>query len=133
MVQQPTPRPRRASQALKHAAINADRKLVVEWIEAADLELGKEKTAPEEHADAWKRLRAAHGECEGDGGDCAPPSLPHWRVAGVLVPGGFGDRGVEGKILAIQHAREKGTPFLGICLGMQCAVIEFARSAQSRR
>jgi len=48
-------------------------------------------------------------------------------VSGILVPGGFGDRGIEGKIAAIRHAREKGIPFFGICLGMQCAVIEFAR------
>ena len=46
---------------------------------------------------------------------------------GILVPGGFGDRGVEGKIKAIQYAREHKIPFLGLCLGMQCAVIEFAR------
>ena len=46
---------------------------------------------------------------------------------GILVPGGFGDRGVEGKIMAIQYAREQKIPFLGLCLGMQCAVIEFAR------
>lgn len=46
---------------------------------------------------------------------------------GILVPGGFGYRGVEGKIEAIRHARENGIPFFGICLGMQCAVIEFAR------
>lgn len=49
-------------------------------------------------------------------------------VDGILVPGGFGDRGIEGKISAIQYAREKLIPFLGICLGMQCAVIEFARN-----
>lgn len=49
-------------------------------------------------------------------------------VNGVLVPGGFGDRGVEGKIEAIRWARENKVPFLGICLGMQCAVIEFARN-----
>ena len=49
-------------------------------------------------------------------------------VDGVLVPGGFGDRGVEGKIEAIRWARENKVPFLGICLGMQCAVIEFARN-----
>jgi CTP synthase len=48
-------------------------------------------------------------------------------VDGILVPGGFGDRGVEGKIKAIQYAREHKIPFLGLCLGMQCAVIEFAR------
>ena len=46
---------------------------------------------------------------------------------GVLVPGGFGDRGIEGMILAAQYARENGVPYLGICLGMQIAVIEFAR------
>ena len=47
---------------------------------------------------------------------------------GILIPGGFGERGIEGKILAIQYARENKIPFLGICLGMQCAVIEFARN-----
>ncbi|MDW7993226.1 MAG: CTP synthase [Gemmatales bacterium] len=47
---------------------------------------------------------------------------------GILVPGGFGDRGIEGKIEAIRYAREKQIPFFGICLGMQCAVIEFARN-----
>ncbi len=50
---------------------------------------------------------------------------------GVLVPGGFGDRGVEGKIAAIRYARENGIPFFGICLGMQLAVIEFARTVCS--
>ncbi len=49
-------------------------------------------------------------------------------VDGVLIPGGFGERGVEGKIRAIQHARETGLPFFGICLGMQCATIEYARN-----
>ena len=48
-------------------------------------------------------------------------------VDGILVPGGFGNRGIEGKIKAIQYAREHKIPFFGICLGMQCAVIEFAR------
>lgn len=49
-------------------------------------------------------------------------------VAGILVPGGFGNRGIEGKIEAIRYARENKVPFLGICLGMQTAVIEFARN-----
>ena len=49
-------------------------------------------------------------------------------VDGVLVPGGFGERGLEGKIRAIRWARESGVPFFGICLGMQCAVIEYARN-----
>ncbi len=47
---------------------------------------------------------------------------------GLLVPGGFGTRGIEGKILAAQFARERGQPYFGICLGMQCALIEFARN-----
>ena len=46
---------------------------------------------------------------------------------GVIVPGGFGQRGIEGKIEAIRYCREQGVPFLGVCLGMQCAVAEFAR------
>ena len=50
------------------------------------------------------------------------------QVDGILVPGGFGDRGTEGKILSIKYAREKGIPFLGICLGFQLAVVEYARS-----
>lgn len=49
------------------------------------------------------------------------------RADGILVPGGFGSRGVPGKVAAIKWAREKGVPFLGICLGMQCTVIEYAR------
>lgn len=49
-------------------------------------------------------------------------------VKGILVPGGFGDRGVEGKICAIQYAREHGIPFLGLCLGMQLSIVEFARN-----
>ncbi|MFN3148954.1 CTP synthase [Bremerella sp.] len=47
---------------------------------------------------------------------------------GILVPGGFGERGIEGKVEAVRYARERGIPFLGICLGMQCAAIEFARN-----
>jgi CTP synthase len=49
------------------------------------------------------------------------------RCDGILVPGGFGPRGVEGKIAAIRHAREQGVPFFGLCLGLQLAVVEFAR------
>jgi CTP synthase len=49
-------------------------------------------------------------------------------VCGILIPGGFGDRGIEGKLKAIQYSRDKLVPFFGICLGLQCAVIEFARN-----
>ena len=48
-------------------------------------------------------------------------------MAGVLVPGGFGHRGIEGKVLAAHYARDRRVPYLGLCLGLQCAVIEFAR------
>jgi len=51
------------------------------------------------------------------------------NACGILVPGGFGYRGIEGKIQAIKYARENKIPFLGLCLGMQCAVIEFSRNA----
>ncbi|OGR50983.1 MAG: CTP synthase [Elusimicrobia bacterium GWA2_62_23] len=51
------------------------------------------------------------------------------KADGLIVPGGFGDRGIEGKIEAVRYAREHNLPFLGICLGMQCATIEFARNA----
>ncbi len=49
-------------------------------------------------------------------------------IHGILIPGGFGNRGIEGKVLCAQYAREKKIPFFGICLGMQCAVIEYARN-----
>ncbi|MCP4605506.1 MAG: CTP synthase [Proteobacteria bacterium] len=57
------------------------------------------------------------------------PESAFKEIDGLLVPGGFGERGTEGKIVAIQHARENGVPFFGICLGMQLAVVEFARHA----
>jgi CTP synthase len=61
-------------------------------------------------------------DIETDGTECLQD------VDAILVPGGFGERGVEGKIQAIQYARENGVPYLGICLGMQLAVIEYARN-----
>ena len=64
---------------------------------------------------------------EGRGGAAAAARRALADFDGILVPGGFGSRGVEGKIEAIRFARENGVPLLGICLGMQCAVIEFAR------
>src|SRR6478736_4062204 len=94
-----------------------------------------------EHKDAYKSIYEAldhagmHHECqvrvariqseeiEREG---APPLLAGFD--GILVPGGFGERGIEGKIEAIRYARERGIPFFGICLGMQCAAIEFARN-----
>jgi CTP synthase len=81
-------------------------------------------------AEALKHAAIHHGvEVEVDWVDAEDRDL-HARLEradGVLVPGGFGGRGIEGKIAATRHAREREVPFLGICLGMQIAVIEFAR------
>ncbi|KAJ7982123.1 CTP synthase family protein [Quillaja saponaria] len=93
--------------ALLHASVACHRKLIVDWVPAGDLEDVTADEAPDAYKAAWDLLKGAHG---------------------VLVPGGFGDRGVQGKILAAKYAREKNIPFLGICLGMQIAVIEYARS-----
>ncbi|HWR09169.1 CTP synthase [Sporomusa sp.] len=87
------------SEALRHGGIANDSAIEIKWINAEDIE--------DEHADLSAYL----------GG-----------VDGILVPGGFGDRGVEGKLKAIRYARENKVPFFGLCLGMQSAVIEFARN-----
>ncbi|XP_042517807.1 CTP synthase-like isoform X2 [Macadamia integrifolia] len=93
--------------ALLHACISCSLKPSVDWIAASDLEDESAKLTPEAHAAAWETLKNA---------------------ACVLVPGGFGDRGVQGMILAAKYARKNHIPYLGICLGMQISVIEFARS-----
>ncbi|CAF3779268.1 unnamed protein product [Rotaria magnacalcarata] len=92
--------------ALNHAALFCNRKLKVLFVHATDLEANTQKDDPVKYHEAWQQLCSAHG---------------------VLVPGGFGSRGIEGKIAAIEWARTQSKPFLGICLGLQCAVIEFAR------
>jgi CTP synthase len=93
------------------------------------------------HLDAYKSIMESfiHAGAENDAKvnlhpvnaeDCITGEIPKLfkGVAGILVPGGFGERGIEGKILAVKYARENNIPFLGICLGLQCAVIEFARN-----
>eukprot|EP01133_Synstelium_polycarpum_P014368 gene14368-16955_t len=92
--------------SLEHACMSVERKMVIDWIEAADL-VPNDSVGDDKHDRAWELLRGAHG---------------------ILVPGGFGDRGVEGMILAANYARVNNRPYLGICLGMQVAVIEFARN-----
>ncbi|KAK9865101.1 hypothetical protein WJX84_004859 [Apatococcus fuscideae] len=92
--------------ALQHACLKCNRRLEIEWVEAAELEEEGKKDNPEAYKQAWARLS---------------------RSDAILVPGGFGSRGVEGMVLAARHARTQAKPFLGICLGMQVAVIEFAR------
>ncbi|EFJ27006.1 hypothetical protein SELMODRAFT_96554 [Selaginella moellendorffii] len=90
--------------ALTHASLACGRKLVIEWVASTDLEDGSPRDL---HDAAWAALKS---------------------VDGILVPGGFGDRGTQGKVLAAKYARENNVPYLGVCLGMQIAVIEFARS-----
>ena len=89
--------------ALTHAAIATKQRLKIEWIEASSLHDDDDPAG----SDSWDRLR----KCDG-----------------VVVPGGFGSRGLDGKIAAIEYARTTGVPFLGICLGMQSAVIEYGRN-----
>ncbi|THG02934.1 hypothetical protein TEA_013834 [Camellia sinensis var. sinensis] len=93
--------------ALLHASVACHRKLCIDWVLSSDLEDETAIENPDAYQAAWKLLKGADG---------------------VLVPGGFGDRGVQGKIVAAKYARENRIPFFGICLGMQIAVIEFARS-----
>jgi len=86
------------TEALKHGGIANDASVEVKWVESDDLE---------ENSNVREYLSG---------------------VDGILVPGGFGYRGIEGKISAIRFARENDIPYLGLCLGMQCATIEFARN-----
>ena len=86
------------TESLRHAAVANEAELDIHWVNAEEIE-----------ADDTDMDKVMAG------------------VDGILVPGGFGNRGIEGKIKAIQYAREHKIPFFGICLGMQCAVIEFAR------
>lgn len=87
-------------ESLRIACFHYKRKLKIVWINSEKLEEKDEKT--------WRQLKSADGIC---------------------VPGGFGVRGTEGKILAARYARESKTPYLGLCLGMQVMTIEFARYA----
>ena len=86
------------TESLRHAAVANEAELEIKWVNAEEIENAS--------VDMTKVMAG---------------------VDGILVPGGFGNRGIEGKIKAIQYAREHKIPFFGICLGMQCAVIEFAR------
>ncbi|HMA60404.1 MAG TPA: CTP synthase [Halanaerobiales bacterium] len=86
------------SEALSHAGVANDSEVNIEYIYSEDLEKGEDLKEVFEGMD------------------------------GIIVPGGFGHRGIEGKIEAIRYARENKIPYLGLCLGMQCAVIEYARN-----
>jgi CTP synthase len=96
--------------ALEHSAMACSKKLNLIWVDASHLEQSASTTSPADFHKAWHEVCTANG---------------------ILVPGGFGRRGTEGMIAAANWARKNKTPFLGICLGMQIAVIEFARNVCS--
>uniref|UniRef100_A0A8C2HUH6 CTP synthase n=1 Tax=Cyprinus carpio TaxID=7962 RepID=A0A8C2HUH6_CYPCA len=93
--------------ALEHSALAISHKLEVKYIDSADLEAGMLQEDPVKYHEAWQKL---------------------YLCCLVKLPGGFGVRGTEGKIQAISWARKQKKPFLGVCLGMQLAVCEFARN-----
>jgi CTP synthase len=86
-----------------------------------------------DHAGIAHRARIRIGRIRSEDIEAEGPERLLSGYDGILVPGGFGERGIEGKIRAIRYARTKGIPFFGICLGMQCAVIEFARNVCNLR
>lgn len=92
--------------SLEHSAMRCRRKLDIQWVDAEHLEPKMRESDPANFHKAW------HAVC---------------TASGILVPGGFGLRGTEGMIAAAKWARENKIPYLGICLGMQIAVIEYAR------
>ncbi|RKP39315.1 CTP synthase [Dimargaris cristalligena] len=93
--------------ALEHASLACNHQIQIKWVEATDLEPEMEHKDPIKYHQSWQSVCIA---------------------SGILVPGGFGTRGKEGKIAAAKWARENKIPYLGICLGMQLAVVEFARN-----
>ena len=93
--------------SLEHAAMRCNKKLNLVWVDATHLETSTSRERPADFHKAW------HDVCTANG---------------ILVPGGFGKRGTEGMMAAARWARLNQVPFLGICLGMQLAVIEFARN-----
>lgn len=98
--------------SLKHSCSATNQKLAVTIVDSTHLEDSYRDSNPDEYEAAWNNVKQANG---------------------ILVPGGFGLRGIEGKISAITYAREQKIPFLGICLGMQLAVIEFSRNVLNKK
>jgi len=93
--------------ALQHSSFEVNRKLQINWIEAENLDEKVKRDDAEKYNQAWKLLKESDG---------------------ILVPGGFGIRGIEGKIKAAEYARLNKIPYLGVCLGLQIATIEFCRN-----
>ncbi|CAI4054744.1 hypothetical protein N7582_000155 [Saccharomyces uvarum] len=98
--------------ALEHSSMKCRRKLEIKWVEATDLEPETQDSNKPKFHEAWNMVSTADG---------------------ILIPGGFGVRGTEGMILAARWARENHIPYLGVCLGLQIATIEFTRSVLGRK
>lgn len=93
--------------ALEHSAMYCRKKIELRWVDASHLEKETLESSPAEFHAAWQAVRTADG---------------------ILVPGGFGPRATGGMIEAIKFARTTKVPFLGVCLGMQLTVVEYARN-----
>ena len=93
--------------ALQHSSFEVNRKLQINWIEAENLDEKVKQESLEKYTEAWNNLKNSDG---------------------IIVPGGFGIRGIEGKIKAAEYARVNEIPYLGVCLGLQIATIEFCRN-----
>jgi CTP synthase len=91
---------------IQHAALHTNIKVTIQWVESSRLQQEHREQNASEYDEAWATLKGANG---------------------ILVPGGYGNRGIEGKIKVAEYARTHNIPYFGICLGMQIAVIEFAR------
>lgn len=89
--------------ALRHAAIACKHKLDLQWVEATDLEKNQDTMEGE----SWEKVK---------------------KCQGVIVPGGFGNRGFDGKVLAAKYCREHKKPYLGVCLGFQAIIVEYSRN-----
>ncbi|KAI1076343.1 putative CTP synthase [Whalleya microplaca] len=95
------------SKSLEHAAMHCRKKLNLIWVDSSHLEDAVQEANQDAYRTAWDNIS---------------------RADGILVPGGFGIRGTEGMIKAITYARTKKVPYLGVCLGMQLAIVEYARN-----
>jgi CTP synthase len=104
------------TEAIKAGGYANRARVEISWVSADDIEAGRDLLATSGSGIVPEHLASGGREKLSE-------------LDGVLVPGGFGIRGIEGKLEAVRVAREEGIPFLGLCLGLQCAVIEFARNA----
>ncbi len=111
---------------IKHAANTVSIAIVGKYVELQDAYLSIIESL--NHAGAHSNTKINIKWIDSEELERTPAEQLLGNVSGVLIPGGFGERGIEGKIAACRFARERGVPFFGICLGMQIAIIEFARN-----